>query len=667
MIYLVTNDKSKFNTLKQSKITLGSVDDVLYYFKDKDEIEFDTETYGFDAHSKGLISAQFGDKDNQFVVDCETVEIHLFKQLLEERLILMQNAKFDLRFLYVKDIWPTRIYDTFLAESVLYMGIKNHRKGLDALVYRYTQQHMSKEVRGVIHKEGLSPRVIEYAAGDVKYLGEIKKAQLEKIKAKNLIRSLNLDNQFVKVLAYVEYCGFSLDTNKWKNKMANDNTRQELALQTLDNYVFNNKLLKYISSQLDMFSSKAICTINWSSSKQVIELFKDLGIDTEVKDKKTGLMKDSVDSRHIISQKNKFDIIPLFIEYQKATKVVSTFGKSVLKQVHPYTNRIHTNYRQLMDTGRMSCGGKNRSTGEEYINLQQIPADKEHRECFIAEPGNKLIVSDYSGQESVVFANFSKDPEIIAFYQQGMGDMHSFIASKIYPELDGLSMLEIKKNHKQKRQNAKAAGFAIQYGGVGATIAGNLNLTSEEGEAIYNGYFKAFPGIKDYFAKSKAKALANGYVELNNISYRKSFVDFYDRYKELKSKTKENGFWEDYRRHKQENTNEFRNYYKPTVSEFFKFQGMIERKSLNYPIQGSSAEITKFAALKFFDQLKQRDMLDKVKICNIVHDEIVVECPEAMAEGVAKSLQHCMEEAGKPFCKIIPLKAEPCITDHWEH
>lgn len=111
----------------------------------------------------------------------------------------------------------------------------------------------------------------------------------------------------------------------------------------------------------------------------------------------------------------------------------------------------------------------------------------------------------------------------------------------------------------------------------------------------------------------------------------------------------------------------FHTYYKPTVREYFKWKGIMERKSLNYPIQGSSAEITKYAALKFFNQLIDKGLQNTILMCNIVHDEIVVECPLEGADIIANTLQECMEDAGKPFCKIIPLKAEPCITDHWEH
>jgi len=670
MIYLITNNKSQFSHIhRRTDITFAQIEDVLYYFKDKPEIEFDTETRGFDPYTKEVLSAQFGDYNNQYVVDTLSVPLSTFKDLLEgDKTILMQNAKFDLKFLYKHNIWPTSIYDTFLAESVLYMGVKNHRKALDYLVKRYCQiDSIDKSIRGSIHREGLSARVIKYAADDVKYLGKIKEKQLKLLKDKNLERALNLDNQFVKVLAYVEYCGFKLDADKWSKKIDSDSHRLLEAEKSLDNWIFDNNMSDYVDGQLDLFSDEKRTIINWSSSKQVIELFKSIGIDTNTRDKATGKMKDSVDAGVLAPQSSKFPIIPLYTNYQKAQKLVSTYGDNVLRQIHSVTGRLHTQYRQLMDTGRMSCGGTDRARGIEMLNLQNVPADEAHRGCFVPEDGNKMIVADYSGQESVVFANFSKDPEIIAFYQQGMGDMHSFIASKIYPELEGLDLNTIKSEHKQKRQNAKGAGFAIQYGGVGATIANNLNLTMEEGDAIYDGYFKAFPGIKDYFASCKKRALANGFVELNQVSYRKSFVDFYDEYQRLKARVNESGFWNMYRSEKEANSDRFRNEFKPIVREYFKYQGMIERKSLNYPIQGTSAEITKFGALKFYNMLVEEQLLGIVKICNIVHDEIVVECPERYVSDIAKRLQECMEDAGKPFCKIIPLKAEPCITDHWEH
>ena len=669
MIYLVTNQKNLFGHIT-ADISFASCQELKDYFKDKDEVEFDTETNGFDPWVCKLISAQFGDAENQFVVDSGSIDIREFKELLESKLILMQNAKFDLKFLYHKRIIPTRIYDTFLAESVLNMGRKQVRKSLDYLVDRYCKVTMSKEVRGLIHKEGLSVQVIRYAAGDVKYLSRIKELQIVKLEKLNLMTALALDNKFVRVLAYVEYCGFKLDYDKWASKMKEDNSNVQECEERLNNWIIDNNKRKYMDTQLSLFSNEIKCNINWNSEKQVIPLFKELGVNTKTKDKDTGKMKDSVDARVLQTEMDKHKMVPLYVEYKKTGKLVSSFGESVLKQVHTITQRIHTTYRQLLDTGRMSCCCKNNKAKPpvEYVNLQQIPRDARHRECFIAEEGCTLIVADYAGQESVVFANKCKDNDILKFYEEGLGDMHSFVASKIYPELEGLELDRIKKEFKRERQNAKAAGFAIQYGGVGATIANNLGLPIEEGDKIYDAYFKAFPGVKSYFVTCKADALAKGYILLNTISNRKSFIEYYDEYVKLKEQMDAPGFWDEYRAHKTTNSAKFITHFKPIVREYFKKKGMIERKSLNYPVQGTAAEITKFAGMLFFKYLEKNNLLFKyVRICNIIHDEIVIECKIDIAEQMAAKLKECMEEAGKPFCPTIPLKAEPCITEFWNH
>ena len=87
-----------------------------------------------------------------------------------------------------------------------------------------------------------------------------------------------------------------------------------------------------------------------------------------------------------------------------------------------------------MDTGRLSCGGKNKQTKEEYLNLQNIPSDKETRACFVSSYGHDWISADYQGQESVIIANISKDEAMIEFFRRGKGDLHSLAAKMAYPK-----------------------------------------------------------------------------------------------------------------------------------------------------------------------------------------------------------------------------------------
>ncbi len=489
MIYLVTNQRSAFNPINYSIISVKESLDILSSW---DSIAFDSETEGFDPYTKGLISVQFGNADKQFVIDCKSVDVRLYKSLLETKEILMQNAKFDLAFLYHKKIVPTKIYDTMLVERILTTGDDRARRALDYLTWKYCKKEMDKTVRGVIHREGLSERVIIYAADDVKYLHEIRRKQMVTVNKYNLNKTVSLDNYYVSVLAYIEYCGVYLDTEKWKNKCNEDKHNMTSVKDILDSFILENgeKYSEFINQQLTLFEEGVRCNINWNSEKQVIPLMKKIGVNTQVKDKASGMMKDSLDKKVLASQKDKFKIVKTYLKYKEYQKEVSTYGENFLDYINPISGRIHTNYTQIMSTGRLSSGqkGNKKKNISQKPNMQNIPSDDRTRSCFTAQRNTKnvLIVSDYSGQEQIVLANKSKDKDLLNFYQKGLGDMHSFVASKIFPELSEIGLEEIKSSHKDKRQIAKGAGFAINYGGTGITIAQNLSLPLQKGTFLWD-------------------------------------------------------------------------------------------------------------------------------------------------------------------------------------
>lgn len=669
--YLITNQQSLFTPVGYS---FSTVEKCLEYLETLNEVGVDTETKRFDPSvDTDLLSLQLGDDKKQFVIDCSTVSIQLFKDIMERKLVIFQNAKFDLKFLYFFGIVPSKIYDTFLAERILTTGIPTARKGLDALVWNYCKQHMDKSVRGSIHREGLSTRVIKYAGDDVKYLSEIKRKQLEKAQEFDLLKSISLDNEYVRVLAYIEHCGVKLDKDKWNKKCLEDKKHLKQKEDKLDKFIFDNPELfpHLIDNQMDLFDNKPKTRINWNSSKQVIPFMQKIGIDTKIKDKQSGLMKDSIDKGVLLPQKKKHSIIPLYIEYSEAYKLVSTYGDNWFDYINSRTKRIHTNYTQIMNTGRLSSGQKaNKKRGlHQKPNMQNVPADDRTRSCFVAEEGNTLIVADYSGQEQVVLANKSLEPNLLEFYAKGLGDMHSFNAKKIFTEeLSDVKLNDVKKARPDLRQMAKAAGFAINYGGVGMTIAKNLSLPLETGEMVYKAYFEAFPGLDSYFKQQKAKALKNGYIEFNDVSKRKCFVYGFEDFKKLhKELYEDKDFWTTYKQEKTKNSNYFNNILKPKVREYFVKKGGIERDALNYPIQGTSADITKLAGIYMFRYLEKHNLVFKVLMPNVVHDEIHLECKKDQAKELSLILKKCMEDAGDVFCKTVPLKAEPCITPYWTH
>lgn len=654
------------------------VQDIISYFKNHKFIALDTETSGLDPHSCELLSIQFGDFDHQFVIEYSPNILEKLKPLLLRKDVVwvLQNAKFDLQFFYKHDIILENIFDTYLAEGVLYCGfddvkLPNYvRKSLDVLVLKYCGVLLNKSIRGTINRVGLTDKVIEYGANDVKYLIPVMTSQMVKIKEDSLWGAVKLDNKFVKVLAYIEYCGIYLNKEKWLAKMEDDSKKLSDMEFALNKWVFERFGDKYVNKQLDLFSAAKRCSLNWSSSKQIIPIFKELGVDTKVRDKKTGKMKDSIEAKHIVKQVHVSPLIQMYIDYKKAQKLVTTYGQNFLDAINPKTGRIHATFWQIMNTGRTSCGSGDNKDDDNSINLQNIPSDKITRGCFTNQFENTILVDcDYSQQEDRMYTQLSKEPALIDFYNDTTRkrDGHSFTAKLCFPkELKDIPEEEVKHVRPDLRSKAKGAKFAILFGGVGDTIAKNLGLSKEEGDEVYDAYMKAFPKLKEYFDYIKPIVVKNGYVYFNKVTGRRSYYQIFDEYERL-SRTIDKQWWENYKQHKFHQTEDFLTYYKPTCKRFFNLRGDLERRALNFPCQGSASDMSKLAGVWFFDWILKENLFNKVKISNFVHDEYLLETPKDIADKCAKALKECMEKAGKVFIDVVPVIAEPEITTVWQH
>jgi len=671
MIYFLTNQR-EIEIESNSDIVLSDKQTAWDFINSLDEIAVDTETTGFDPYSCEMLSAQLGNEVHQVVLDLSDTHNHYFlKQVIEhnkDKVFLFQNAKFDLRFLMAKGIFIDRVYDTFLAEQVLYNGIKDHRKGLDALAMRYLNESLDKSIRGDIHKHGLTYEVIKYAADDVRVLPGIKAKQRERALEKELGKAISLENLFVVALAYTEMCGIKINLEDWEKKCKEDDAVMHSYISKLDEWILSRKdeYPEYIENQLDLFSDELRTKINWNSQKQLIPIFKNLGLNLEVKDKVTGKLKDSIEDSVIRTQKDKSDLVKIYLDYTKSSKVVSTYGRNFINNVSEVTGRVHTSFKQILKTGRIS-------SSPNIQNIPAVPEDSERtkelyeRECFTPEEGNVFIDSDYSSQESVILANFSMEPKLIEFYNSGASDLHSFVAKALYPQEIGDTPTEdIKKKFKTLRQNAKAANFALAYGGTGDTIAKNLGVSKDVGSSVEKAFFDAFPALKNYFDNRKAESLSKGYILVSKVSGRKVFINEFDEFIQLTNEVDRKEFWDYYREQKNNNGPHFEDL-KLKVSKFFKTKGSIERESMNFPIQGCAGEQTKLATAMLYKVIKDRGLLFTVKIVNLIHDEILLECPKDMAEEFADILKKCMEDAGAVYCKTVKLHATPMISNQWIH
>ena len=512
MIYLVTLNQELFDNDAYKVI---SVDESLHLLSKYNMLQADSETDGRDAHINKLLLFQLGsiDKDFQIVIDCTTIDIKIYKNILESCWLIFHNGKFDLQFLYNYNIIPRKIYDTMIVEQLLYLGYSPKYKdclngisyGLQDILKRRFNIYIDKTIRGQIQWRGIDTEVIKYAASDVIYLYDILKSQIKECKEKGCLKGAKLECDFVPVMAYLEWCGIHLDADKWKLKMAKDKINLNNAINDLNNFVISNPDLKeftYVNSQGDLFDgfdTTPKCTINWASSSQVIPLLKKLGFNTTIEDKKTGEDKDSAMEKVLKKQKGINDeFLKLYLGkgeegdddyyagYNGSAKVVTSFGQNHLNAINPITNRIHTQYWQLgADTGRMSCGSKdnnndlaklkklpvNPSSKQKkegkacpYPNMQQLPSDEVTRACFTATKGNNWCSCDFSAIESRLGADIYQEESMINEFLNGSGDMHSLCAYMVYTDIipRNTPIKDIKKLYPHQRKEVKSIEFSQQ-------------------------------------------------------------------------------------------------------------------------------------------------------------------------------------------------------------
>lgn len=690
MIYFVTNQTTLFDN---DYYTVINIEQSLSILETWNVIQFDIETTGLDCHLSEILCIQFGNKraDIQVVVDCTTINIQLYKHILENKPLIGQNLKFDIKFLYNYSIVPTKVYDTMIVEQLLYLGYEHYIEyNLQAIVQRYLNIYISKEIRSEIEWRGLDTETILYAANDVKYLEDIKDAQLLSCRNKNCLEGARLECDFVSVIAYLEWCGIKLDSTKWKAKMFVDSVTLQNAENNLNNLAisWNNPKFYTINRQGDLFNgfdTEPKCTINWSSSQQVITIAKYLGFDTKILDKKTNEEKDSVMEKYLKKQKGINDeFLKLYFNYQEAAKRVSTYGQNYLNAINPKTGRIHTEFRQLGTTsGRMACGSKKPNKQLAKLNnvllknciypqLQNLPADKITRSCFVSEKDNYMVSADYSALESRLGADIYNEKAMLDEFLYGDGDMHNLCAKMVFKEeLKDVEVKDIKKIRPDLRNKVKAVEFAKQFGGSEYSISDTLGCALKEAKLFSDFYDEGFPGVTAYKKQGSKFIRKHGYVPICHLTGHKMYWRTYDEWKERqKSFTPE--FWDNYKPIKAKKLNkEFLNYKEQTivdmVRDHFKEVSEWERLYLNGCTQGTGAIIIKKSCIEMFKWIVANHLFGLVLLCNIVHDENVLEYPKDCTHDIPNILSQKMEEAAAIYCKRLPIPASSEVGTYWIH
>ena len=575
------------------------------FLADQDFFAFDTETDGIDPLTAGLVGMSFAVKENEawyvpVPADKEeaTKVVAHFSPALQNRKSqkIGQNIKFDiivLRKYGVRVAGP--LFDTMIAHYLLNPEL---RHGMDYLAETYLK-YKPVPISQLIGPKGKNQlcmrdvplaQIAEYAAEDadvtlklkIFFAPELKKAGIESL-------FFDIEMPLIYVLVEMEVTGVKLDTVALKQ------SSEELtaALNNLEKEIYELAGVKF----------------NINSSKQVGEvLFEHLKIEEKAKKTKTGSYSTSEDI--LEKMRSKHPVVGKLLEYRGLKKLLSTYIDALPELINPETGKIHTSFNQTVTaTGRLS------STNP---NLQNIPIrdelGREIRKAFI--PYNEdctFFSADYSQIELRIMAHLSQDEHMIEAFRSG-ADIHSATAAKIY----GIPVEEVTGDMRRK---AKTANFGIIYGISIFGLAERLNIPRAESKELIEGYFKSYPGIRDYMDESIRIAKEKGYVE--TIFKRKRYLPDINSHNAI-------------------------------------VRGYAERNAINAPIQGSAADIIKVAMVRIYNRFEEEGL--KSKMILQVHDELNFNVCQDEQEKVR---QIVLEEMENAIQLQVPLIADCGEGKNW--
>ena len=368
---------------------------------------------------------------------------------------------------------------------------------------------------------------------------------------------------------------------------------------------FGEMLGKRIADCETLIYSYSGDVFNINSTKQLGELlFEKLGL-PPVKKTKTGY---STNAEVLEKLKGKHPIIPAIMDYRMLTKLKSTYADGLLKVICD-DGRIRTTFQNLVTaTGRLS------STEP---NLQNIPVrtdlGAEIRKMFVPKEGCVLVDADYSQIELRVLAHIAEDAVMQNAFISGM-DIHTVTAAQVFA-------VPAEEVTPLQRRHAKAVNFGIVYGISEFSLADDIGVSRWEARDYIDSYLANYQGVRDYMKQVVVDARDRGYT--TTMYGRKRWIP------ELKS------------------TN-------------FNIRSGAERIALNTPIQGTAADLIKLAMLRVDKALSES--FPEARLLLQVHDELIVECPEAIAPQVAQLVSREMEQVA---VLKVPLTAEAKWGKSW--
>lgn len=371
---------------------------------------------------------------------------------------------------------------------------------------------------------------------------------------------------------------------------------------------------------------------NIASPEDISKLFYEkLGIPINDRFRSRKTKDPSVGKNALEELKNEYPIAGKLLEWRKISKQKAAFVDSYPRFMDE-NHHIHPDYKLIKfynedsakdvgaDTGRLSCSDP---------NLQQVPArdeTKRIKKLFLPDCDSHLLVDfDYSCIELRVTAMYAKDESMVKFFNQGSGDFHRFVASKIngIPE-DRVTKLQ--------RTYAKATTFGILYGAGPQKIAQTANMSEPEALKFIKEYFSIFPGLKKWIANQKAFAIKHGYV-LSMFGRKRSLPD----------------------------AKASRDYVREAAL----------RRAVNSPIQSDASDITLYGLTRIFAYLRKFDHADSAHpsaLRGSVHDSILLSVHNDNLGDIIEHIKfNILESPNLDFIieSGVQLQAEVSVGPTW--
>ncbi len=325
--------------------------------------------------------------------------------------------------------------------------------------------------------------------------------------------------------------------------------------------------------------------------------------------KKTQRLRQASTRAEVLEQLALEHEVPrLVLEYRELAKLKNTYVDPLPDLIAPPTGRLHTRLHQTgAATGRLSSSDP---------NLQNIPIRTELgrrvRRAFVAPPGRRLIAADYSQIELRALAHMSEDPGLIEAFQRGE-DIHARTAETVFGEL-GLPAAEA-------RRRAKIINFSIIYGKTAFTLGREIGVSTGEAAAFIEAWFERYAGVRELIGRILEDARKTGRVE-TLFGRQRHIPDIGVQHRQRRLAA--------------------------------------ERMAVNAPIQGTAADLIKFAMIRVDRTLRETS----ARLLLQIHDELLVEADEGEAAEIGETVRREMEAAAE---LRVPLAAQVTVAPFWEH